>query len=123
MVYKLEQEHFDIFQRHANVLIDKLGLADWTISFAFEDLVDNLAECRVNRPARKAELALSLVWGLEPTEYNLKDSAYHEVLELLLDDMEYILYVKSLDEDDRAGAIARARHAIIHRLLKILMEN
>lgn len=119
--YLLEEKHFQLFQNEAQVLLAKLGITDWSIAWAFEESKDgNHAECRVNRVARHCELALSSVWWHEPTDDAIKESAQHEVLELLLDDMEQIFWLESLSEDDKHHAIARARHAIIHRLQQVL---
>lgn len=120
-IYLLEEKHFQIFQNEAQALLAKLGITDWSIAWTFEECEDgNHAECRVNRAARHCIFALSRVWWKEPTECAIKDSAQHEVLELLLDDMEQIFWLESLSEDDKHHAIARARHAIIHRLQQVL---
>lgn len=120
MIYQLGEEHFERFKTRANNLLDKLRIGDWDIIFVFEELGDNLATCQTDWRARYATLALNKVWAQEPTEEAIKDTAYHEVLELLLDDIDYAYSVQSLSEADRDTAVARARHAVIHRLMRVL---
>lgn len=119
-VYQLEEEHFNYFQAYAGGLLEQLGIGDWDISFIFEESGDNLATCQTNWRARYAVLTLNKVWMQEPTEDKIKETAYHEVLELLLDDIDYVYAVESLSGDDKSDAVARARHAVIHRLMRVL---
>lgn len=121
--YLLEEKHFQWFREEAEALLERLGITDWSVEWVLDECEDgNHAECRVNRAARRCILALSTVWYSEPTEDAVRESARHEVLELLLDDMEQIFWLESLSEDDKHHAISRARHAIIHRLEKLLHE-
>lgn len=119
-VYQLGEEQFNYFKACANELLNHLGMTDWDIDFRFEELDDARAQCATNWRARFAVLTLNSVWNDEPTEDAIKTSARHEALELLLDDIDYAYSVKSLSEDDKLDAVARARHAVIHRLLKAL---
>lgn len=120
MIYQLGEEHFERFKTWANNLLDELQMGDWDVNFVFEESGDNLATCQTNWRARYATLTLNKVWAQEPTEKTIKDTAYHEVLELLLDDIDYVYSVESLSEDDKLDAVARARHAVIHRLMGVL---
>lgn len=118
----LTEQHFTVFKNYAAWLIEKVGLQDWYVDFEFHELGDGtLADCAVNRRARRSTISLSSVWvDEEPTDERLKITAQHEVLELLLDDFEDIFYETSLSEEARNRAIERARHAIIHRLLRVI---
>lgn len=118
--YTLGEEHFNYFKTYAEDLINQLGMSDWEVNFVFEESGDNLASCQTNWRARYAVLTLNNVWRQQPTQDSLKNTAYHEVLELLLDDIDYAYSVQSLSEGDRDTVVARARHAVIHRLMGVL---
>lgn len=122
MVYLLEDKHFTFFKSCAIELINKLGLSDWKIDFYMRELSDgDNAQCHINRVARRASLVFSSVrYDEEPTDEKIRESAYHEVFELLLDDMEYPAWVEFLSDEDKNKAINRARHTVINRLLRIL---
>lgn len=119
--YVLNEQCFDWFKLYANTLLNKFGIKEWAVKFEFEDLSanDGLAECRVWRADKKATLVLSTVWfNEEPTEQRVKESAWHEVLELLLDDMDAVLYMEELsNKEDKAYHMNRARHGVINRLI------
>lgn len=122
MIYQLDEKDFDWFTHYAGELINRLGLTDWIIDFEFFELSDGReAQCKVSRAARRAALSLSSVWyDEEPTEEKIKQAAWHEVLELLLDDYDAIALMPSLSGEDRAFEVERTRHAIIHRLGRVL---
>lgn len=119
--YILNEQCFDWFKLYAGTLLNKLGIKDWVVKFEFEDLSANesLAECRVHRAGRKASLVLSTVWfNDEPTEQRVKEPAWHEVLELLFDDMEAVLYMEELSSnEDKSWHMNRARHGVINRII------
>lgn len=125
--YILNEQCFDWFKLYANALLDKLGIKDWAVKFEFEDLSANevLAECRIWRADKKATLVLSTVWrNDEPTEQRVKEAAWHEVLELLLDDMDAVLYMEELSsKEDKAYHMNRARHGVINRLISGVLRH
>ncbi|MBD5585791.1 MAG: hypothetical protein HDQ88_11975 [Clostridia bacterium] len=122
MIYLLEDKHFSIFKLNAREMINKLGLSDWHITFDIQELSDgDLAQCHINRVAKKARLVLnSVFYDVEPTDEKLMESAYHEVLELLLDDIEAPCWIESLSVEDRQKALNSGRHTVINRLLRVL---
>lgn len=121
MVYVLEDKHFSLFKSHAEELINRLGLFDWRISFEMLELDGDIAQCRINRTGKKASLVLSSVlYDTEPTDEKIKETAYHEVLELLMDDIEAPCWIASLSDEDKQNAINKGRHTVIYRLLRVL---
>lgn len=121
MVYVLEDKHFNWFKSCATELINKLGLFDWHISFEMSELDGDIAQCRMNRTGKQASLVLnSVYYDREPTEENIRQHAYHEVLELLLDDVEAPCWITSLSDEDKQDAVNKGRHSVIYRLLRLL---
>ena len=84
---KTTRKHFEIFKKECEYWIDKFGLKDWDIAFEHKS-GDNLASARWDIHARWCIIKLATDWEhIKPTDYELKSTAYHEVVELLLADM------------------------------------
>lgn len=120
--YDLDASAFDTFAATVQEWLDKLALGDWEVDCRFEALGNMLAQCSVNREARRATITLSKTWyNEEPTRRCICEAAQHEVLELLLDDIWFV-FIDEIDASDRKRAeMERANHAIIHRLQKVLI--
>ena len=85
--FKLEDEHFDYFKSVVNEYIDKLDLNRWDIRLIKDDFrnKDLLAATWANSKTKCAEILINKEWeDVEPTKEELKTTAVHEVLELLL---------------------------------------
>lgn len=122
-MYQLSESDFELFKSEANKWIEKFGLKDWSISFAFEHLQDNYAECRYKWLGRIAVLVLSKWMDEETSKEQIRKSAFHEVCELLLVVMEKTALDEAIPYDERMGLTDSARHGVIRRLENSIFQD
>ena len=112
---KTTPKHFALFKKHVYLWLDHFGLKDWEIIIEHDiqaDCADALAACSIDLPARFCNIYLNPDWDNPVTEELLKNSAFHEVCELLMGPLNILAKAKYIREDE----IDSARHAIIARL-------
>ena len=113
---KTTDKHFTVFKKHVHLWLDHFGLKDWEIIIDHDIPVsasDALAACSIDLPQRFARIYLNTTWDdNHPTEQLLKCSAFHEVCELMLGEMNTLAKARFATDDE----IDSARHAVIARL-------
>ena len=116
--YKLNNTHLNKFKKFSEKYIKDFGLVDWERFYTFtDDMHEAMAACAADLDGRLAMMILSQKWKLiEPTDYELKQAALHEVLELLL--WELCTVVKQPHATDEN--INSVRHAVIRRIEEVL---
>ena len=105
--YSTEQ-FFQAFKEEAGKWIQRFGLVSWDIRFVLlgddecqgDTEKDAAALCSVIPFNRSCELILRKSWESQPTEYEVRRCAYHEVLELLLSRLGYLAFHSKASEDD-----------------------
>lgn len=120
---QLTEKDFTIFKEEAQKWIDTFGLKDWEVTFDFSPLENSSAECRVNWHAKAALLTLGQFPRWEVTQDDVRRSAFHEVCELLLSDMEFTALNDEILHAERKLLTEVARHAVIRRLENSIFEN
>ena len=117
MAYKTTAKDFALFKRECRAWIEKFGLADWDILWAHEkDDPGILANCRTDYN-RQATISLNAVWQeTQPTDVEIKLTAKHEAMELLLAPLLILANARFIDRD----SVPRETHAIINRLMRVL---
>lgn len=113
---ELKEHDFQVFKDEADFWIKEFGLFDWSITYAFEELEDCYAECRINWQGKCAELALHKWPHKERSKQDIRKSAFHEVCELLLTDLEYHTVNDAIPQEERERLTEMARHGVIRRL-------
>ncbi len=115
--YETTAEHFALFVSAAKGFIDLFGLKDWHVNFEHLDLPGDLANCEFQTGCGKASsIALARQWeNFEPTDAEIRRTAYHEVLHLLFADAYNVAVFDELSKPQRDWALSRAHHAIIRR--------
>ena len=106
-------KHFKIFKEEAELWISRLGLVDWTVYFSHvEECPNTLASMTANIPNRGATINLGLDWSGEGISVGqLRETAFHEVFELLLARLSYLGECRFLQDEE----IPEERHNIIRR--------
>jgi len=106
-------KHFKIFKEEAELWISRLGLVDWSVYFSHvKDHPDALASMTANIPNRGVTINLSTDWsGEEISVAQLKETAFHEVFELVLARLSYLGECRFLSDEE----IPEERHNIIRR--------
>jgi hypothetical protein len=117
---KTTKDDFEYFQRECLKWIDRFHLNDWDIVFSWEDLEDQLGELHAKYAARKAVIVLSKDFGdifSNRKKLQLRQTAFHEVCELLLIRIGMMAKARVFDEEELEAEI----HAVINRLMKVLL--
>ena len=113
---QLTENDFALFKAEAQKWIDLFGLKDWDVTFDFSHLENSSAECFVNWHAKCALITLGQFPRGEVTQDDVRRSAFHEVCELLLSDMEFTALNEEIPHSERKLMTEVARHAVIRRL-------
>lgn len=113
---ELTDKDFQCFKDEANFWINKFGLLDWRVDYVFEKLTDGYAECRTHWNGKCAVLALDRYPTEEVSTDQIRKSAFHEVCELLLEDMRMVALNDALSFDERRSLLNCAAHGVIRRL-------
>ena len=116
---KLSMKHFDLFQEECEKYLELLGLKSWKIYYKFEKLDDSFARAEWKYAGRVATLTLANDFPkpFKTIEGQIKESALHECLEILL------APVSSLAEDRSFVRIDfdKEIHAVIRTLEKVII--
>lgn len=127
----LTEDDFTVFKEAVAYWMEFFGLADWRCAFQLCQLEPGIgAQVEFNRPGRLATFSLAQTWGADAqsvTDKNIRREAFHEVCEVLLDDMETGL----LNMWERADKDAKVdwdelnglRHVVIRRLENSVFET
>lgn len=94
----------------------RLNLLHWTLTFKAEEKPDSDCEALCDYDCDTREAVLSYYIGVENVSHP-KDNALHEMLHLLLADMN-LAGVEATDEEDRR--LQREEHKVIAILEKVL---
>lgn len=114
---ELTERDFQIFKDEARFWIDKFGLLDWRIGFEFKKLDDNTyAQCDSQQLGKWAYLILNKWQSEQISEYQIRQSAFHEVCEVLLQELRRIALNEAIPFDERSILTDSAAHGVIRRL-------
>lgn len=84
-VWKTSASDFRKFVKYAKYFIDELRLGNWVVKFSHE----LCPECRLSQThywlsTKNALITLSTEWPTEPTAIHLSESAFHELLHIVM---------------------------------------
>ena len=122
---KLEKENlttkrdFEIFKSEALKCLKQYGLSRYDVNVTHKKLNGKLvvAECWFDHPSMASRVSLGLHWSdgqNKATEKELKQTAEHEVLELLLSKLCTLI---NLERYVRSEEIDEERHTIINAII------
>jgi hypothetical protein len=117
---EITKEEYKEFVEECKKWIEIFGLKDWKVDYLQEDLEGNWAECRVNGVSNRNVVIVLNKKVNESDEklINIKRTAFHEVVELLIYPLEYLAECRFLQPEE----IIDERHSIIRRLENSLFE-
>lgn len=115
ITHKTTLQHFEVFKEECLFWIKYFGLNKFRVEFEHKDISGNRAMAdSVSIPNFTAMLYLGKSWGDdEVTDYRIKSSAFHEVVELILWELSDMAYTA-------CGKHNETRET--HRVIRIL-EN
>lgn len=80
---EITKEQFEIFKQEINDLIRLFGLYDWEVEI-FHEKIDSIAEIQTNLVSRYAKIILAIEYKTELSTSEIKNTALHEILHLLI---------------------------------------
>ena len=110
--YQTTDEPFDIFREEFVAQCSLLGLTEWDVRVRHHDTEGNLAIVAYDIEAMYADVRLDPTWDIEPTEAELKSTAFHEAHELLLAKLKMMAYQRTASEREINGIV----HEVVHKL-------
>ena len=114
---KTNSKHFRLYRETARKWISVFGLTDWDVDFYHIEDEDCMSSCLGNSQAGSASLRFSKEWGEVPiTDVEIRRTALHEVLELLL--LKY--RTEAMNRYSTEERIDTESHAVIQRLINVL---
>ena len=117
---KTTKKHFDLFKAECEKWVDTFSLRDWDVSYGIKKMPDDYAECKGNVFSRSATMWLAYELPEdELTTSEIKLTALHEVLELLLAKGRTLMvskYVEDYEADE-------ATHAVIQTLINYIKSR
>ena len=114
--WKITQKHLKTFTALVRKWQGVFGLFDWDIDVSRMDLGEDSGACAVayaDLEARMAEIILNANWNLRPTKAVLNQAAFHEILEVFIEPLRYLVRKKGKHSDERIASVV---HSIIRRL-------
>lgn len=121
---ELKERDFQIFKDEAQYWIDQFGLLDWRIEFEFKKLDnDTYAQCDSQLLGRWAYLILNKWQTEQISEYQIRQSAFHEVCELLLQELRRTALNETIPFDERMILTDAAAHSVIRRMENSVFKN
>lgn len=118
-VHKLSVTDYSDYKAYCSYFINLLGLKDYRIFYDFGpcETPHTMAEVGISTNGRAATIVLNTEWhGLPVTTENLRRSAFHEVMEILLHDIHQCAGDFDLGSEARQKMTIRATHVAIRRL-------
>lgn len=121
--YKMTKREFAVYKKEVLRLLDVAGMSDWDcrVEFADPELEGAFAAVSYDCPSKQAIFYLTPE-GLMPKfghGKDIKETALHEVLHLILADHAWLIDVsEGVDNPITEGA----EHAVLHRLIKLIKE-
>lgn len=124
---KVDKSLYMIFKDEAGRWLEKFGLTDWSVTFCHESLdPPRWSQVRYNLVAKQAVISLNtevddsdVPQEKEELELEIRKCAFHEVVHLLLAELDVIARSREYDED----WLELALHSCIHRLENVVFNG
>jgi hypothetical protein len=118
---KTTTKQFNIFKSEARKWIDVFGLKGWRIDFFHLKLENNdRGQARVNISGRCVSIMFGKEWDGECKDFDIKQTAFHEVCELLLWKLADMAHTKVFTNRD---SITEETHSVIRILENVLFRD
>lgn len=112
--HKTTNKHFKLFCDTATYWLKRFGVLDYDVEYQHKNVKEGLGETRYDVLNRWAEIQLSVDFGgVVPTDREIKMTAFHEVIELMMAELICVAgsrYCVSGDD------IERTKHRIIRQV-------
>ena len=118
---KTTKKHFDLYRTEASYWLVRLNLRDYNFIFVHMDLEekDIRAWADISLRNKTATLGLAVDWGwMEPNNYQIANSAFHECCEVMLFKLHHYL-----TEFYSFKFASEMRHEVIRTLENTMFED
>lgn len=117
---KLTQKHFQLFRTECDKNLDLLGLKSWKVYYQFKPLKDAFGNAQWSYSGRVATITLATDFPkpFDNLEQQIKETALHECLEILLSPLTSLAQDRTFDQVDFNKEV----HSIIRTLEKVVGE-
>jgi len=116
-----KKDEFEFFCEEVNKCIKKLGLTDWKVNIRKEDEDDSIGDVWAKVYYNIVSMKATIIFAKQNTGRSVKEikiTALHEVIHLLLSDLTVMATARTWDED----LFESAEHKIVNRLINIIGE-
>ena len=122
-MFELNKKHERAFWKAVTEFVAKLRVVDWTIRTDVKDMdpVDDrtLADCQPDPDFAVATITLYRNWEKDPTPEHIKETAFHEVLHVVMSRLmelarERYVTEKQLDDEE---------HEVIRRIVSYVFKK
>lgn len=116
---QITKREFAIFKAECRRWVDRFGLTDWKLYYTFEEIEGGLASVNRDWEGKCATVTLHPFQERIPkadVEASVKSSARHEMLHLLLGELDYLNGRRAISNDIWSAA----EHGVIRRLERAL---
>lgn len=111
--FSITEKDFSVFKAECQKWIRRFGLTDWKIHYHFEEVDDGLAGINRDFEGKIARISLNpFQENCTKQDVNVKRSARHEVLHLLLGELDYLNGRRLISSNTWDAA----EHTVIRRL-------
>ena len=117
MIYKLTRKHFNIFCNECRQFQQIWGINGWDITFEHKKLeVGDYAQVVTDYEQHAVLVTLAREWDKEPNNDELKNTAKHEMIHVLMGKMRGVALSRFISEDE----LKATEHDTVNILCKIL---
>jgi len=113
---KLSNKHLNIFKKECKKWIDILKLDNWEVYYGWQDKEGTFASIYTDLSGYVATIYLSRDWGDDYNNAQLKRTAKHEVIHLLLSRLSENARSRFITETD----LAESEEELVRKLEKII---
>jgi len=115
---KLSQEHFQLFRAECEKYLERFGLKSWKIYYQFKKLNNYFGNAEWNLEGRVATITLAIGFPkpFDNLEQQIKETALHECLEILLAPLTTLARDRGFCKQDFDQEV----HSIIRTLEKVI---
>ena len=120
--HTLDEALVSKFEDYVTLFCEKFGVTDWDIGVTTcKGDTGDMAHVSYLYPARAASIAVDT--GYDVSEYEVQESALHEVLHLVMTDLREA-YAQYLPEDENVrGRIESMEHAVVNRIIHAMRKE
>lgn len=122
--YTTTTDDFRYFCAQVEDFLDLFHLREWEACYEHVDGMDALASVQTDTGGGFAIFRLSVHWfGLKPTRAELRETAFHEVMELMLAPLSAVAFNYEIGHTEKVALTEKERHRVIRTLENVIFPK